>query len=96
MQKNAKIIQRINSLQKRFLKLKEGNDALLRLLYEAEVSEQVYNSNAIENSTLTLEETDRILREINLDRFVTERELFEPKIWRVLLHISTRSRRKKL
>jgi Fic family protein len=88
VQKNAKIIQRINSLQKRFLKLKEGNDALLRLLYEAEVSEQVYNSNAIENSTLTLEETDRILREINLDRFVTERELFEAKnLARVVAYI---------
>ena len=52
---------------------------MLQLLYEAEVSEQVYNSNAIENSTLTLEETDRILREINLDRFISERELFEAK-----------------
>lgn len=79
MQVNAVIIKRINELQKRFLELRRGKDSLLQLLYEAEVSEQVYNSNAIENSTLTLEETDRILREINLDRFISERELFEAK-----------------
>jgi len=79
MQSNAKILAQINSLQKRFHELKEGNEALLRILYEAEVADQVYNSNAIENSTLTLDETDKILREIHLERFISERELFEAK-----------------
>ena len=32
-------------------------NALIKLIAETEVAEQVYNSNAIENSTLTLEET---------------------------------------
>ena len=79
MQNNSVILKRIHSLQRQFLELSLGKESLLQLLYEAEVSEQVYNSNAIENSTLTLEETDRILREINLDRFISERELFEAK-----------------
>jgi hypothetical protein len=35
-----------------------GKEALIVLISEAEVAEQVYNSNAIENSTLSLEETE--------------------------------------
>ena len=42
-------------------------------------SEQVYNSNAIENSTLSLEETEKILLQIDLDRYSPEREIFEAK-----------------
>ncbi len=51
----------------------------MKLISEAEVSEQVYNSNAIENSTLTLEETEKILLKLDLDRYISERELFEAK-----------------
>ncbi|MCK5775250.1 MAG: Fic family protein [Bacteroidales bacterium] len=54
-------------------------EALLTLINEAEVTEQVFNSNAIENSTLSLEETEKILLQIDLDRFISERELFEAK-----------------
>jgi hypothetical protein len=36
-----------------------------------EISEHIYNSNAIENSTLRLEETEKILLEIELDRYVS-------------------------
>lgn len=43
------------------------------------MAEQVYNSNAIENSTLSLEETEKILLQIDLDRYITQRELFEAK-----------------
>ena len=73
------IYKRIGVLQKRYLEASLGKESLLQILYESEVPEQVYNSNAIENSTLTLEETDKILRQINLDRFINERELFEAK-----------------
>jgi len=41
--------------------------------------ELVYNSNAIENSTLTLKETERILLELEVARNVSVRELFEAK-----------------
>lgn len=73
------IFQRILGLQKRYVEASFGKDSLLKLIYESEVSEQVYNSNAIENSTLSLEETDKILHQIDLDRFISERELFEAK-----------------
>lgn len=51
----------------------------MRVVSEAEIPEHVYNSNAIENSTLTLEETEKILLQIDLDRFVSTREIFEAK-----------------
>ncbi len=71
--------KKIQELRKKYYKLATGKEDLLKIISEAEVSEQVYNSNAIENSTLTLEETEKILLEIDLDRFVSERELFEAK-----------------
>ncbi len=46
---------------------------------EVEVPESVYNSNAIENSTLTLEETENVLMEQMLSRNVSVREVFEAK-----------------
>jgi len=75
----VQINKRIQDLQARYCKASVNKDALLKLIYESEVAEQVYNSNAIENSTLSLEETDKILQQIDLDRFISERELFEAK-----------------
>jgi len=46
---------------------------------ETEVPEAVYNSNAIENSTLTLKETEKILLEMAVSREVSVREVFEAK-----------------
>ncbi len=37
--------------------LVKGNEVLLKEIALAEIPEMVYNSNAIENSTLTLEDT---------------------------------------
>jgi len=54
---------RIRELKKEFERLKAGKESLLIMIAEAEVPELVYNSNAIENSTLTLQETERILLE---------------------------------
>lgn len=70
---------RIKGLKERFDSLKTGKDTLLKLLDEAEVAESVYNSNAIENSTLTLQETERILLELAVAREVSAREIFEAK-----------------
>ena len=70
------IITKIASLRERYYKASMGKDDLLGLISEAEVSEQVYNSNAIENSTLTLEETEKILLQVDLDRFISERGIF--------------------
>ena len=86
------VFRRIQHLQTRYLKAVSGKESLLRLIYESEVTEQVYNSNAIENSTLSLEDTDKILNQIDLDRFVNERELFEAKnLARVVAYIDQKA-----
>ena len=70
---------RITALKKKFELLKRGKESLLILLEESELPELVYNSNAIENSTLTLRETEKILLELETSRDVSVRELFEAK-----------------
>lgn len=70
---------KIKQLKKEFEQLRTGKESLLVMIDEAEVPELVYNSNAIENSTLTLQETERILLELEVARNVSVRELFEAK-----------------
>ncbi|MGF7229020.1 MAG: Fic family protein [Candidatus Saccharibacteria bacterium] len=70
---------KIRQLKKEFEQLRDGKESLLVMIDEAEVPELVYNSNAIENSTLTLQETERILLELEVARNVSVRELFEAK-----------------
>lgn len=79
MPKTLIVLNKISSLRERYYKASWGKEDLVHIINESEVSEQVYNSNAIENSTLTLEETEKILLQIDLDRFITEREIFEAK-----------------
>ena len=79
MAKILTVFNKVNSLRERYYKASIGQSALLKIIAETEVAEQVYNSNAIENSTLTLEETEKILLQIDLDRYITEREIFEAK-----------------
>lgn len=97
MSNTFQVFKRIQGLQLRYHQACVGKEALLRLIYESEVAEQVYNSNAIENSTLTLEETDKILNQIDLDRFVNERELFEAKnLARVVEYIDQKAKAQEL
>ena len=97
MANTFQVFRRIQDLQTRYLKAVPGKESLLRLIYESEVTEQVYNSNAIENSTLSLEETDKILNQIDLDRFVNERELFEAKnLARVVEYIDQKAKKEAL
>ena len=79
MAKTLNVFNKINSLRERYYKAAIEKEALIKLIAETEIAEQVYNSNAIENSTLTLEETEKILLQIDLDRYITEREIFEAK-----------------
>ena len=91
------VFSKIRSLRERYYKASIGKDALIKLIGEAEVAEQVYNSNAIENSTLTLEETEKILLQIDLDRYVSEREIFEAKnLARVVSYIDKRAKEQEL
>ncbi|VAW44738.1 diguanylate cyclase/phosphodiesterase (GGDEF & EAL domains) with PAS/PAC sensor(s) [hydrothermal vent metagenome] len=90
-------MHQINQLKKRYISLVSDQEALLALIAETEVSEQVYNSNAIENSTLSLDETEKILLQIDLDRFINERELFEAKnLARVVAYINKKASQKRI
>jgi len=79
MTKILNVYNKINSLRERYYKAAINKESLISLIAEAEVADHVYNSNAIENSTLSLEETEKILLQIDLDRYISEREIFEAK-----------------
>lgn len=79
MARTPYILTQLQSLRERYYKALPGKESLIKILSEAEIPEHVYNSNAIENSTLTLEETEKILLQIDLERYVSEREIFEAK-----------------
>ena len=86
------IQERIETLKKEYDHLKIGKASLLKLIDEAEIPESVYNSNAIENSTLTLKETEKILLEMEVSRNVSLREVFEAKnLARVMEYIQNKS-----
>ena len=97
MAKSISIYNTIQNLRERYFRVAFKKEALLNLISEAEVSEQVFNSNAIENSTLTLEETDKILLQIDLERYISERELFEAKnLARVVSYIGGKAKEQEL
>lgn len=70
---------KIERLQMQYTALAKGNETLLKEIALAEIPEMVYNSNAIENSTLTLEDTEKILAGGHLERKVSVREIYEAK-----------------
>ena len=97
MAKTIAAFGNIHDLRERYYKALSGKEALVQLISEAEVAEQVYNSNAIENSTLSLEETEKILLQIDLDRYINEREIFEAKnLARVVSYIDKRAKEQEL
>lgn len=70
---------KLNSLILRYRAVANGQQKALHEIALAELSEMVYNSNAIENSTLTLKETEDI---ILLDKIAKDhdiREVYEAK-----------------
>ncbi len=97
MAKTLGSYKKISILRERYYQVATGKDALLKLIAEVEVAEQVYNSNAIENSTLSLEETEKILLQIDLDRYVEGREIFEAKnLARVVGYIDHKAKEQEL
>ena len=97
MAKTSVAFNKINLLRERYYKASIGKGALIKLISEAEIADQVYNSNAIENSTLSLEETEKILLQIDLDRYISEREIFEAKnLARVVSYIDKRAKEQEL
>lgn len=93
MSKTLSVFNKIKQLRERYFKASVGNEELIKLLAETEIAEQVYNSNAIENSTLSLEETEKILLQIDLERFISEREIFEARnLARVVSYIDLKAK----
>ena len=84
--------KRIQALRAEYDALRKGKESLLVMVDEAEIPEAVYNSNAIENSTLTLKETEKILLDMEVSRDVSVREVFEAKnLARVVEYIRIKS-----
>lgn len=83
---------KIKLLKEEYDRLKVGKNALLKIIDEVEIPESVYNSNAIENSTLTLAETEKILLELEVSKDISLREVYEAKnLARVIEYIRTKS-----
>ena len=57
---------RIKALKREYDVLRKGKESLLSMIDDVELSENIYNSNAIENSSLTLQETEKILLDQHL------------------------------
>ena len=76
---SGEIKQKIDKLKHEYDSLKKGKESLLNIVFEAELPESVSNSNAIEGSTLSIAETEKILLELEVSREVSVREVFEAK-----------------
>lgn len=73
------IKEKIKNLRGEYIKLSSGKKSLIKIINETELSENVFNSNAIENSTLTLKETENILFDEEISRNISVKEVFEAK-----------------
>lgn len=90
-----KQLKTLSLLKKHYHKAIIDKQSVIDLIDEAETPEHIYNSNAIENSTLSLEETEKILLEIELDRYATPKEIFEAKnLNRVMQYIKKNNAKK--
>jgi len=89
--------KRIQEFKAEYDSLCRGKESLLLMIDEAEIPEAVYNSNAIENSTLTLKETEQILFDMEVSRDVSVREVFEAKnLARVVIYIRNKSQEQEI
>jgi Fic family protein len=70
---------RIAELTRLYSELAGAKPEAVRLIALAEIPEMVYNSNAIENSTLTLKETEEILLNNSIHKDHNVREIYEAK-----------------
>lgn len=66
-------------LKREYQTSKKGKEPLLEMIDAVELPESVYHSNAIENSTLTLSETEKILMDMKTSRNIHVREIYEAR-----------------
>jgi Fic family protein len=87
----------LEELNSEYLFLSRTKESLLSLIDESEIAEAVYNSNAIENSSLTLKETEQILLDIEFSANLSLREIYEAKnLARVTTYIRSKSHQEEL
>lgn len=92
MARKLKAFSNITELRERYYKALPGKESLVQMVNQAELPEHVYNSNAIENSTLSLEETEKILLDIELERYIETREIHEARnLARVMEYIESKA-----
>jgi len=70
---------RIEELFRQYKALASKNPNVIKEIALAEIPEMVYNSNAIENSTLTLQDTEDILLRNEIKKDHDVREIYEAK-----------------
>ena len=70
---------KIAELYAKYQKMSQGKEKALREIALAEIPEMVYNSNAIENSTLSLKDTEDILIHNMIKKDHDIREVYEAK-----------------
>ena len=70
---------KIALLMSEYQRLSKGNEKALEEIAIAEIPESVYNSNAIENSTLSLQDTEDILLYDQIKKDFSMREIYEAK-----------------
>jgi len=88
---STSIKKKIGVLKEEYNHLSKGKEPLLKLINETELYESVFNSNAIENSTLTLRETEKIILDREIPRNVSVREVFEAKnLARIMEYIESK------
>jgi Fic family protein len=74
-----KNLQKVFDLQREYIELSKGKESLINILDEVELPENVYNSNAIENSTVTLPDTEKMLLDMEVSKNYSLREVYETK-----------------
>ena len=71
------LLKALETLKGEYARLRRGKESLLRMIEETELPESVYNSNAIENSMLSLDDTEKILLHQEIPGHRSKREVFE-------------------
>lgn len=73
------MLNRIKNLSETYRSLAKHHSKAVREITLADIPEQVFNSNAIENSTLTMKDTEDILLRGQIQRDAEIREIYEAK-----------------
>ncbi len=97
MSLSLQTISHLEELNNECILISRRKNSLLPLIYEAELPENVYNSNAIAESPLSLEETEKILVDMEIPRRRDLRAVYAvTNLAQVLLFIRNKSSEVKL